>query len=599
MLGQVSQYLQAVCCVLYPHVRVFAKSHIVPDFRSSTGLFSSLKTQHKLKHSGKDLFDASVYKDDSSTTHFHSMVRELSHQTQKAQATPFHHMIATLAEEGRLLRLYTQNVDGIDTSLEPLATTIPLNARGPWPKTVQLHGGLEKMVCTKCGYLSDFKGQLFEGPEPPACPECVTIDGVRLVAGRRSHGVGRLRPRMVLYNEFNPDQEAIGAVSAADLRSRPDAVIVVGTTLKVPGIRRLAREMCAVTRGRRDGFTAWINYDPEPLGVEFKDSWDLVVRGECDEVARHVGLPKWDDKDCGDYRLLTPTNGSFKEAEGSLVGVVLECKGLAVSEPAGILTPGATPRKQSPSITVNISKSKLKQPLLSLDTSKTAIEGEKAKQQTRSQLSSSTPLASDEEKPEKSNEKAKPQTKRTQLPSIVPQAATGKSASKTKAKKPAAPRKSRAKAPARPTKAATNQITNAFGASKVTKSATNAKGSKKVTSKTIRKPASNARSPKPASPPLGPNLIQTKQQPQSPMRPLSPVDRRTNTPSKSRTRNGKEEQQSEQLPSFSEFCDMSDMSHTPTGSRRGSISQSDGPYDREVTVSPTGAPPTGMEKLLC
>ena len=185
------------------------------------------------------------------------MVRELSHLTQEAKPTPFHHMLATIAEEGRLMRLYTQNVDGIDVALEPLATTVPLNKKAPWPKTVQLHGGLSKMVCTKCGHLSDFNGALFEGPEPPSCQECEVTDGVRVAGGLRSHGIGRLRPRMVLYNEFNPDEEAIGAVSHADLKSRPDAVIVVGTSLKVPGIRRLVKELCGVTRARRGGCTAW------------------------------------------------------------------------------------------------------------------------------------------------------------------------------------------------------------------------------------------------------------------------------------------------------------------------------------------------------
>jgi NAD-dependent histone deacetylase SIR2 len=338
---------------------------LVPDFRSSKGLFTTLRSQHKLKASGKHLFDASVYRNDSSTSSFHDMVRELSHLTQKAKPTPFHHMLATLAEEGRLMRLYTQNVDGIDTALEPLATKVPLNIKAPWPRTIQLHGGLEKMVCTKCGHLSDFDGTLFEGPETPSCKECETTDAVRMAGGLRSHGIGRLRPRMVLYNEFNPDEEAIGAVSHADLKSRPDAVIVVGTSLKVPGIRRLAKEMCSVTRGRRGGFTAWINHDPEPLGIDFKDCWDMVVRGECDDVARLVGLPKWDDKDCGEYSVLQSGEAIKKS---SIPEVVLDLKPIAVLKPQGILTPTDSPRQQSPAPT------KLKQATFSFGTLKPALE---------------------------------------------------------------------------------------------------------------------------------------------------------------------------------------------------------------------------------
>ncbi|RKF72819.1 NAD-dependent protein deacetylase hst4 [Golovinomyces cichoracearum] len=276
----------------------------IPDFRSSTGLFKTLRSDYKLKASGKQLFDADVYRSNDATTSFHTMVRELSQKTKNVEPTLFHDMLATLAEEGRLMRLYTQNVDGIDTRLQPLATNVPLNVKGPWPKAIQLHGGLGKMVCSKCGYLADFEPSLFEGPTAPLCTACEESEGVREAAGLRSHGVGRLRPRILLYNEHNPDEDAIGAVSCADITKGPDAVIVVGTSLQVPGIRRLAREMCLKTRARKNGFTAWINCDPEPTGADVKDCWDMVVRAECDDIARIVGLPKWNDKECGDYSVL-------------------------------------------------------------------------------------------------------------------------------------------------------------------------------------------------------------------------------------------------------------------------------------------------------
>lgn len=267
----------------------------VPDFRSSTGLFKNLKSEHNLKGSGKDLFDASVYRDPSSTSTFHTMVRSMSEQTKLAQPTVFHHLIARLAKEDRLLRLYSQNVDGLETSLQPLQTMIPLPRKGPWPKTIQLHGGLDTMTCSKCLALKQFTPEIFKGPDPPLCESCVDLDNVRTEhGGKRSHGVGKMRPRMVLYNEHNPDDEAIGAVAKADMRTRPDAVIVVGTTLKVPGVRRIVREMCGIVRDRRDGLAVWINRDPVPSGKDIENSWDLIVKADADDVARHVGLPHWD-----------------------------------------------------------------------------------------------------------------------------------------------------------------------------------------------------------------------------------------------------------------------------------------------------------------
>jgi NAD-dependent histone deacetylase SIR2 len=316
----------------------------IPDFRSSkTGLFDSLRKKHQLKSSGKDLFDASVYQDDAATSHFHDMVRSLSQQTKDAQPTPFHHLLATLAHEGRLLRLYTQNVDGIDTSLPPLRTQVPLPKKGPWPKTVQLHGGLDHMICSKCQTLSDFDAEQFKGPVPPACPHCTENDQVRQVAEKRSHGIGRLRPRMVLYNEHNPDDEAIGSCASLDLRTRPDAVIVVGTTLKVPGVRRIVREMCAVVRDRRDGVTIWINNDPEPVSKDLANCWDIVVKGPCDEVARHAAMPKWNDPTT--FKVVT--DEELRKAKQNdpvvMVPVSTPKKNSQISH-VQMLTPAASPR---------------------------------------------------------------------------------------------------------------------------------------------------------------------------------------------------------------------------------------------------------------
>ncbi|RMZ81580.1 hypothetical protein DV737_g2488, partial [Chaetothyriales sp. CBS 132003] len=268
----------------------------IPDFRSSHGLFKRLKGEHGLKGSGKELFDASVYKDDSSTSSFHDMVRKLSSLASDAKPTLFHRLLARLASEGRLLRLYTQNVDGLESHLPPLKTQVPLNHKAPWPQTIQLHGGLEKMICQKCRHVSDFAPHLFDGPVPPSCPECIAHDLARTEhAGKRSHGIGKLRPRMVLYNEHNPDEDAIGAVTAADFRTRPDAVIVVGTSMKIPAVRRIVHEMCRIVRDRREGTTIWINRDPPPAGKDLENLWDLAVKGDSDEVARLANMREWDD----------------------------------------------------------------------------------------------------------------------------------------------------------------------------------------------------------------------------------------------------------------------------------------------------------------
>ncbi|KAI9738671.1 MAG: hypothetical protein M1834_008176 [Cirrosporium novae-zelandiae] len=329
----------------------------IPDFRSSTGLFKTLRNDYKLKASGKQLFDASVYKDETSTSSFHDMVRSLSNLAENAQPTAFHHLLARLAKEGRLMRLYTQNVDGIDTSLPPLATEVPLQPRGPWPRTVQLHGGLNTMVCQKCSHTSKFEPALFEGPYPPLCEECTRVDALRTgVAGKRSHGVGKLRPRIVLYNEYNPDEEAIGSVVTSDLRTRPDAIIVVGTTLKIPGVKRIVKEMCGAVRSRRDGVAIWINHDSAPSGREFDGCWDLIVKGDCDEVARQAALPRWDDSDPNDFKECTESDVERAKSRGSVKIIIKNSLKKLNDDRPGVMTPSPSSRSSSPGRQVVIVK---------------------------------------------------------------------------------------------------------------------------------------------------------------------------------------------------------------------------------------------------
>jgi NAD-dependent histone deacetylase SIR2 len=264
----------------------------IPDFRSPDGIFQQLQDGSNIKASGKDLFHASVYANDDTTTQFHTLIRELSRKCQDARPTIFHRMLASLAREGRLLRLYTQNIDGLESQLPQLVTDVPLSPEGPWPMTIQLHGGLDRMVCQKCQTISVLQAELFEGSTPPDCPECITLDARRtIVDGKRSLSIGRLRPRIVLYDENNPEGDTIGAVLGSDIQQKPDTLIVVGTTLKLDGVKSMVRKIAEVVRRQKDGAVIWIN--PEPLGrKDLEKFFTLTVRGYADTVATIVNLPR-------------------------------------------------------------------------------------------------------------------------------------------------------------------------------------------------------------------------------------------------------------------------------------------------------------------
>ena len=260
----------------------------IPDFRSSNGLFQGLKSATSAGSNGKALFDSSVYNDGESTAKFHAMVNTLHEMTSMSKPTEFHRMMDHVSEDGRLLRHYTQNIDCLENQLEHLKTTVPVKSKPPYPPTIQLHGTIRHMYCAKCRWNSELEPQLFQGSEPPACPECLELDDIRRVNGKRSTGVGCLRPRIVLYNEFHPDGENIGNISHSDLRSKPDCLIIAGTSLKIPGVRRLCKELAKAVHAS-NGCVIWINRDqPSVSVVDYLEFIDLIVMGDCENVPKVV-----------------------------------------------------------------------------------------------------------------------------------------------------------------------------------------------------------------------------------------------------------------------------------------------------------------------
>ena len=198
-------------------------------------------------------------------------------------------------------------------------------------------------MCSKCNTLKKFDPALFDGPVPPLCVVCEDLDKIRTEnAGKRSHGIGRLRPRMVLYHEGNPDDESIGKVMTSDFRARADALIVVGTSMEIRGVKTFVKKMCPEVRKRRDGITIWINRSPPPVAKEFENIWDLVVAGDCDEVAHRVNLRRWNDEG-NDYKECTESEAERAKQKDAHVKVVVNAAENLNSTPSS----QATPKKDS------------------------------------------------------------------------------------------------------------------------------------------------------------------------------------------------------------------------------------------------------------
>jgi NAD-dependent SIR2 family protein deacetylase len=217
------------------------------------------------------------------------MIAQLSDLSQAAQPTSFHHLLRALDDRGRLLRVYTQNIDAIEQksglsfgvpefegkrnksrSKQKLNVTdepcpVPSTSRLPsppaeTPRCIPLHGTLQTMHCQICNHsfpLLQYLPSLISG-HPPSCPECTSLETTRQLVGKRPRGIGKLRPNVVLYNEAHKDGEGVGEVVQKDLigsskgkgRSGADLLLVVGTSLRVPGTKRMVREFAKAVRAR-------------------------------------------------------------------------------------------------------------------------------------------------------------------------------------------------------------------------------------------------------------------------------------------------------------------------------------------------------------
>ncbi|KAF3358719.1 Serine/threonine-protein kinase KSP1 [Verticillium dahliae VDG1] len=89
----------------------------IPDFRSKkTGLYAQLEHMGLAVHDPQEVFDINVFRDDP--TIFYTVAKDIIVNTDRY--SPTHAFIAMLDRMGKLLTNYTQNIDNLCISLDPI-----------------------------------------------------------------------------------------------------------------------------------------------------------------------------------------------------------------------------------------------------------------------------------------------------------------------------------------------------------------------------------------------------------------------------------------------------------------------------------------------
>ncbi|KAN0100282.1 DHS-like NAD/FAD-binding domain containing protein [Tylopilus felleus] len=313
----------------------------IPDFRSSDGLYALVKQQHPdVVLKGRDLFDASLFRDKTSTAVFYTFISQLKHRIDSATPTPTHYFIKTLDTKQKLLRSYTQNIDGLEEKVGLRSSPSQAGGSGKGKsrlkaaevRNVQLHGDIHRVRCTLCSLdLPWTKGfqAMFDQGLAPECPECRLRSEARLARSARPLKVGNLRPGIVLYDEVHPLGEDIGLIQTQDIARKPDMLIIMGTSLKVHGLKKLVKDFAKAIHASKTSVTGtsrsaknWqgkvIFVNKTPPGSEWEDVIDYHVSGETDSWVQNV-LEDWKKMRPSDWEVQQTLDDDdvFKVTKGS------------------------------------------------------------------------------------------------------------------------------------------------------------------------------------------------------------------------------------------------------------------------------------------
>ena len=219
-------------------VIIGAGASVGPDFRSKGGLYDQI-AESGLLEDPYDVFDLDKFREDPSI--FWSFAHTIF-PSRVPQHSAVHYFLAKLEESGRLLRVYSQNVDTLEVGI-------------PDDKLICVHGSWRESYCLECGQVFDPEDlrPFVESQTTPTCP-----------CG------GKIKPGIVFFGQAtNLDDDKLDYDS-----ENADLLIVIGTSLRVAPVSSLPRRLSQIP-------ALLINRESVPC------TFSTELLGDCDDV---VGL---------------------------------------------------------------------------------------------------------------------------------------------------------------------------------------------------------------------------------------------------------------------------------------------------------------------
>lgn len=258
-----------------------SKASGIPDFRSAGGMYDTLRpellTANEVEREAMRVDPTTVFEKGmfmQNPLPCLELKRSFILGTKEAQwkATIAHRFMELLHQKtGKLTRLYTQNIDGLEGQCKTL----------PREKVVPVHGSMDRAACEYCGEeadydqfcedvrrnIKDISRQDASAPQESSLIPCKTCT----YAG--------VKPTIVLFRSNLPEEffhRVVEDIPTVDL------LIVVGTSLTVAPANSL------VYRVPPTAVRFIVNNEPvgERLGIQYGDDSrrDVFAQGYCDDV---------------------------------------------------------------------------------------------------------------------------------------------------------------------------------------------------------------------------------------------------------------------------------------------------------------------------
>ncbi|PKI84955.1 Sir2p [Malassezia vespertilionis] len=200
----------------------------IPDFRSKDGIYSILAQENQYElDDPSDMFDKEVFLRDPSM--FYSFAHAIypSHY----EPSPSHRFIKLLEEKGKLLRMYSQNID-------------TLEQKAGIQRVLQCHGSFATATCTdpSCRYQVDGAAirEAILSKNVPQCPKCTARRAKRSKREAKRQKVAR---GWTAESASEGEEELAYGIMKPDItffgEKEVDLIMVMGTSLKVAPVADL------------------------------------------------------------------------------------------------------------------------------------------------------------------------------------------------------------------------------------------------------------------------------------------------------------------------------------------------------------------------